>query len=318
MPKFRAAVLKEFGGKFEISHVEVKPPQGFSAEVEVRAVGVCGRDLVVWKGGFRNLRPPLILGHEVFGLYRGRPVGVYPAIVGEKCKLVEPHNLCTDYMILGENTPGGYAERVYVPEWNIIELPDEEFSKYAAAVCGVATFIHASRLAGVSSGEKVLVTGASGGVAIHGIQYLASLGAEVIAYTRSQAKAEVLRSLGVNVVSSLDFYKESGRVDHVMETVGAPTINRSIRSLKPGGTLVLIGNVTGEPIVLERPALVVMREVRIVGSAAYTRDEYAEAVRIVGEGNIRPFYKEYRLESINEAYMDIVGGKVVGRAVLVV
>jgi len=314
------AVLHEFRSPFRIGWFEYDYPDEW-VEVKVRAVGVCGRDIVVWKGGFPNLRPPLLLGHEVFGEHDGEPVGVYPAVpLTRECRArLEDGGVCepVEAVILGEGLPGGYADRVYVPEWNLVPLPDDEYEKYAAAVCGVATMMHAARVAGVGAGEKVLVTGASGGVGIHGIQYLKLLGAHVYAYTRSDAKAGLLAELGVEPVTSLSFYRERGRVDVVMELVGAATVNESMRALRPRGRLVLVGNVGGEPIVLERPALAIMRELAIYGSAAYSRPEYEAAVRLVGEGAVKPFYRRYRLEDVNLAYDAAASGGLVGRAVLV-
>jgi len=290
-------------------------------EVRVRSTGVCGRDIVVWRGGFPNLRPPLLLGHEVFGEYNGEPVGVFPAIVSTRCREEmerDPSTVCPhgEAVILGEGVPGGYADRVYVPEWNLVPLPDEEYEKYAAAVCGVATMMHAARTIGIGAGERVLVTGASGGVGVHGIQYLRLLGAEVYAYTRSREKAAVLRRLGVNVVTSLDFYRREGRVDAVVELVGAATFNDSLRSLRPKGRMVLVGNVQGTPIEVARPALLVMRELTVKGSAAYTKREYEAAVRLVGEGHVEAFYRKYPLDDINLAFEDVANGRVVGRAVV--
>ncbi len=316
MVEVLAAVLREFGSE----RVRLERPSDDWVLVNVKAVGVCGRDVVVWRGGFANLKPPLILGHEVFGEHEGRPVGVYPGVVGRECMAPDGSfsvASCSSYTILGEGPPGGYSTAVWAPSWNLVDLPDEEYAKYAAAVCGVATYMHASRLAGVEPGSRVLVVGASGGVGIHGAQYLRSLGAEVLGFTRSAEKAEALRRVGVKPVLDPLGYRSLGRVDVVFENVGASTINWSMRWLKPGGTLVLIGNVEGKPITIERPAYLVMREIRIVGSAAYDMREYREAVKLVGEGAIRPFYRAYRLTEVNRAYRDIVEGRVVGRAVLV-
>ncbi|MCE4610542.1 MAG: zinc-binding dehydrogenase [Desulfurococcales archaeon] len=317
----KAAVLRGFREPFEIERLRLEPPDPSWKLVDVKAVGVCGRDVVVWKGGFTNLKPPLILGHEVFGEHEGRPVGVYPGVVGPECMTPDGSfsvASCTSYTILGEEVPGGYSTKLWAPGWNLVPLPDEEYAKYAAATCGVATYIHASKVAGLVAGMRVLVVGASGGVGVHGVQYLKMLGAEVLGYTRSPMKGEVLRRLGVEPVLDPLGYRRLGRVDVVLENVGASTINWSMRWLKPGGTLVLIGNVEGAPITLERPAYVVMRELRIVGSAAYDKREYTEALKLIGEGAVKPLYRSYPLDRINEAYSDVASGRLVGRAVLTV
>ncbi len=315
----RAAVLREFGAPLSVEDVELRPPGPGWVPVRVRAVGVCGRDLVVWRGGFPGLRPPLILGHEVFGELDGDPVGVYPAVVDEECLRAMDEagttTVCRDYRILGEGVPGGYAELVYVPRHLVFELPDDRYADYAAAACGVATALHAARLAGVGAGDRVLVTGASGGVGVHAVQVLVGMGARVYAYTRSPAKARVLERLGAVPVTDLAGLRE--KVDVVLEIAGAPTVNESLRLLRPRGTLVLVGNVEGRPLEIRRPALIIMRELRVVGTAAYTPSEYREAVRMVHEGAVRPFYRLYRLEEVNRAYEDVASSRLVGRAVLV-
>ncbi|MEB3755927.1 MAG: zinc-binding dehydrogenase [Desulfurococcales archaeon] len=308
--KFKAAIIEEYQKPFAVREVNVpdKPREGW-VRVRVKAVGMCGRDLVVWKGGFPNLKPPIIPGHEIFGELNGEPVSVYPAILD--CSTGECRVL-----ILGENLPGGYAEYVDVPAENIVKLPTGEYEKYAASVCGVATLIHASRIAGIKPGDSALVTGATGGVGIHGIQYLVQLGVKVYAYTRRKEHNELLESLGAISVNDPLFYKKYGRVDYVFENVGAPVINDSLRSLKQRGTLVLIGNTEGTPITLNRPAMIVQRELIVKGSMAFTHDEWVEAIRLVGEGKIKPVYKAYRLDDINEAVESVLKGRRVGRIVL--
>ncbi len=309
MARYRAAVLEEFRKDFKIVEVEKdEPPVGW-CRLRVRATGVCGRDRVVWAGGFRNLRTPLVLGHEVFGEYNGEPYAVYPLVRlwGSRGRIDT---------ILGEHVQGGYAEYVDVPCSNLIPLPDTRFEVYAASVCGVATMIHLARLVGIKRGERVLLTGVSGGVGIHGAQYLVKLGVEVYGYTRRRELVDTLRSIDIIPVESFEFYKKEGRVDYVVEIVGAPTINESIRALRPGGVLVLVGNVSGEPIVIERPALLVMRELAIRGTAAYSFEEYREAIDFASRGSLRAFYRVYSLEEINRAYRDISSGKVVGRAII--
>lgn len=309
----RAAVLYGPRQEFRVEETTVRVPENW-VEVQVGAVGVCGRDLVVWKGGFPNLRFPLILGHEVFGYYEGRPVAVIPGLSVEECR--RAGGSCPGYAVLGEHVPGGYADRVYVPRENIVPLPDSDLVKYAAAACGVATMMHASGVARVRAGERVLVTGATGGVGIHGVQYLLNLGARVYAYTRSPEKARVLEELGAEPVMEEGFYRKTGRMDVAMEIVGAATIDMSLRSLRPGGRLVLIGNVEGEPVTITRPALFVMREIHMHGSAAFTPEEWVAAIRVIGRGVIRPFYTVYRLDDINEAYRAALEGRRIGRIVL--
>lgn len=313
----KAAVIEEFKKPLAIRHIEPKKLSDKDVLVKVKATGMCGRDLVVWKGGFKNLKPPIISGHEIFGEYEGKPVGVFGTVVCHSCKycLSGRENLCENSVFLGEGRPGGYAEEVYVPEDNLYPLPDTNYEAYAATICPLATAIHASRLADVKKGTKVLVTGAGGGVGIHMIQYLKLLGAYVISVT-SEHKRSVVEKFSNETITQKDFSRVVKDVDVVMELVGSETINESLRSLTRDGVLVLIGNVTGEEIKLLRPALTIMRQQRIIGSAAYTRKEVLEAVKLVHEGKITPFYKTFKLEEVNEAIEELNQGKILGRGVL--
>ncbi len=279
---------------------------------------MCGRDLVIWRGGFRNLTPPLILGHEIFGEHEGKPVGVYGMETCGTCKYCREgkENLCENARFFGEARPGGYAELITVNKGSLFPLPDREYEKYAAAVCPLATAIHSAKLVGVKKGDTILVTGAGGGVGIHTIQYLKSLGARVVSQT-SPSKRELVSNYSDQVVTERNFSREVKEVDAVIELVGGETINESLRTLKREGTLVLVGNVSGKEISLSRPALTIMREQRIIGSASYTRKEIEEAIKLIHQGVITPVYRRYSLREVNNAISDLSEGRVTGRAILV-
>lgn len=308
----KAAVLHSFRSPFIIQDIE---PKGEGIKVRVKATGICGRDLVIWKGGFKNLKLPIVIGHEIFGYYNDKPVAVYPNIFCNECKYCKAgkENLCEKGRIIGEDQTftGGYAEEVIVPERNLIALDDEEFEKYAAATDPIATAIHSSRLAGVNQEDRVLVTGAGGGVGIHLIQYLKYLGVKSI-YALTSKVGEVSK-LGVEAVS---YIPKNDKFDVIYELVGAPTVNESLRALDKEGRMVLIGNVEGTEISIVRPALSIMREHKIYGSAAYTKREYEEAIKLIHEGAIKAIYTPFKLQDINLAYSQLLERKVLGRAVL--
>jgi D-arabinose 1-dehydrogenase-like Zn-dependent alcohol dehydrogenase len=313
---FRTAVLTDFrpdGWRIETRDIEAAPGE---VVLRVRAAGICGRDRVIVRGGFRNLRPPLILGHEVFGEVDGQPYAVYPFRTCRQCGfcLSGEENLCEgNFQVLGETRPGGYAEAVAVPTDLLVPLPTEAYVDYAAAACAVATTFHAVRQAGVGPGARVLVTGAGGGVGIHMVQVLQPMGLEVFALV-SKKKADIVAGLGARIVSLQD---RPPVVDAVFENVGTPTINWSLSALRRKGVLVWIGNVTGEAPRLLRPAVTIMREHRIVGSAAYTRREWGLALEWIGSGRVRPFFRTFPLSAVAEAYATLDRDEVVGRAVLV-
>ena len=314
--QIQAAVLNDFRRPLIWTTIEIADPQADECVLTVRAAGICGRDRVVARGGFPNYRPPLVLGHEIFGAVEGRPCSVYPFLYCGECPecRIGQENLCTGGgAIFGETRPGGYATAVVVPKTLLIPLPDDAYVRYAAATCPVATSLHAVRVSGIHPGDRALVTGAGGGVGIHMVQVLRQLGVDVIALTTPH-KAGTLRSLGVQVLTE---QKRIDPVDVVFENVGTPTMNYSLSVLRRQGTLVWIGNVTGTAPRIARPALTIMREHRIVGSAAYTRREWMQALEWIASGRVQPFYRTFALSDVNAAYQAMDGGEVIGRAVLI-
>ncbi len=77
--------MREFNKPLVLRSMILGEPGPNDIVVRVKAEGICGRDLVIWRGGFRNLKPPLILGHEIFGEVDGRAVGVFGAITDGTC-----------------------------------------------------------------------------------------------------------------------------------------------------------------------------------------------------------------------------------------
>jgi len=314
--KVYAALLEDFQKPFVLKDVDL--PDGDGVWLEVRATGICGRDRVIWKGGFRGFPLPAILGHEFVGVLEGKPVAVYPVITCGGCPACRSgkENFCPEAKIIGEGQPGGYATHVRVPAHRVFSLPDDRFEIYAAGLCPTATAIHATSLVDLRPGMKALVTGAGGGVGYVLVQVLLAKGLEVYAAT-SPPKAPLLEGLGARPITASRYRKEIREVDVVFENVGGLTLNESLLVLRPEGTLVLIGNISGEPITLNRPALSIMREHRIVGSAAFTQREYEEAARWLGEGRVQVLFTPFPLQEINRAYERLERREIQGRAVLV-
>jgi D-arabinose 1-dehydrogenase-like Zn-dependent alcohol dehydrogenase len=135
-------------------------------------------------------------------------------------------------------------------------------------------------------------------------------GGEVYVSTRSREKAKVLSELGIKTAGEGD--KD---FDVVVDTVGSPTFERSLKLVKRNGVVVAIGNVTGERALIS-PALVILRQIKVVGSMAFRPWDIYEALDLLKRGLIRPFYTEYRLEDAARAHEDMNRGGVFGRAVL--
>src|SRR5258706_304353 len=140
-----------------------------------------------------------------------------------------------------------------------VRVPDGLATADAAFLhCTAAVALRALRRHGrLTAGQTVVMTGATGGVGIHALQVAKILGARVIAVTSSERKVDALRAAGADdvVVSTGAFHRDvmsrtDGGADVALELVGAPTFNSSLRSLRMGGRLALVGNVTAERVEL--------------------------------------------------------------------
>jgi NADPH:quinone reductase-like Zn-dependent oxidoreductase len=170
---------------------------------------------------------------------------------------------------------------------------------------------------GVTPGATVLIQGSGGGVATAAITLASAAGARVWATARSEEKREQAQRLGADEVF------ESGarlpeRVDVVLETVGEATWKHSVRSLKPGGTLVVSGATTGDapPAELSR---VFFLQLSVVGSTMGTRDELERLIRLCVERDVRPVIdRTLPLDQAREGFAAMLDGSFVGKIVFTV
>jgi NADPH:quinone reductase-like Zn-dependent oxidoreductase len=213
-------------------------PDGWTT-VEVKAASLNHHDLWSLRGvGLDKDRLPMILGCDAAGLDEdGNEVVVHSVLTDDAWRADE--TLDPKRSILSERYQGTFAERVAVPRRNVIPKPKE--LSFEDAACLPTAWLTAYRMlftrAGVVPGMTVLAQGAGGGVSTALIVLGRAAGVRVWVTSRSEQKRAEALELGA------DEAFESGarlpeRVDAVMETVGEATWKHSVRSLKPGGTLV--------------------------------------------------------------------------------
>ena len=339
----KAILLREAGGldRLELTDVPLPSPAAGQVRIRVRGCGVCYRDLVDREGRYPFMRFPFVTGHELAGEVSAVGDGVRDFAVGDRVATThrpacgecaacvqgnETHCLASP-VSYGHTVDGGYAEEVIAWPGSLVKVPDQlPLDEAAFLHCTAAVALRGLRHhAQLGPGETVVMTGASGGVGVHALQVARLLGARVIAVTSSAAKVERLRALGADEVV-LDggggFHREvmsrtGGGADVALDLVGAPTFNASLRSLRLGGRLVVIGNVTGERVELN-PGYVITREIAVHGSAGATRAELAEVLGWAAQGRLQPIVAErLPLAEARAAQARLVEKNVVGRLVLV-
>ena len=294
---------------------EPEPPVGWTT-VEVRAAALNHHDLWSLRGvGLSRDRLPMILGCDAAGIDSdGREVVIHAVITEDSWR--DDETLDPRRSLLSERHQGTLAERVTVPARNVVGKPPE--LSFQDAACLPTAWLTAYRMlftrGGVVPGQTVLVQGAAGGVATALTVLGSAAGARIWVTSRSADKRDQALALGA------DQAFESGarlpeRVDAVMETVGQATWGHSIRSLRPGGKLVVSGATSGDapPAELTR---IFFSQLSVIGSTMGTRSELERLIRFCLERDIRPVvHATMPLADARQGFEAMLGGDVVGKVV---
>ncbi len=338
----KAILLEHTGGPENLLYKDVDTPKPGEHEVllKVHACAVCYRDIVDRTGRFPFIQLPTVLGHEFAGEVVGTGPGVTLLQKGDRV-VNQLHRRCghcrpclSGRSMHCENAPdffgvtawGGYAEYAAVHERALIKVPaDIPLDVASTVMCTAGMSLQAMRARGhLQAGEKVVITGASGGVGMAAVQIAKILGAHVVAVTGSEKKVAQLEEAGADeVIVNNDgkFHYQvnqlhPGGVDMAYDAVGAPTFNGSLRSLRADGRVVLVGNVTGEQLQVN-PGLLVVKGLAIMGSDGANPQDVEDVFQWIREGKYRPFIQEEMpLSEAAEAQQKLERREVVGRIVL--
>jgi NADPH:quinone reductase-like Zn-dependent oxidoreductase len=291
-------------------------PDGW-ARVTVRAASLNHHDLWSLRGvGLPADQLPMILGCDAAGVDEdGREVVVH-ALVGDP-DWAGDETLDPRRSILSERYQGTLAETVVVPRRNL--LPKPAALSFEEAACLPTAWLTAYRMlftnAAVSPGDRVLIQGAGGGVSTAAIALARAAGLVVWVTGRDEAKRARALELGAHEVFEPGA-RLPARVDAVLETVGKATWSHSMKSLRPGGTLVVSGATTGADPSADLNRLFFL-QLRVVGSTMGTRDELAGLLRLLEATGVRPQLDTVLpLTDARSGFERLAAGDVVGKIVL--
>jgi NADPH:quinone reductase-like Zn-dependent oxidoreductase len=338
----RAAVFSEFGGPEVITLQEVETPEPGPGEVRVavRAASLNHLDLWVRRGLPIDITMPHIGGADIAGVVDGVGPGVEGVPVGTRV-VVDPslrYDWYDDtsqgesfsdeeYQLVGEHTQGGFAEFAVVPAANLMEVPEGfPFEEAAAAgLVSVTAWRGLMTRGGLRAGERVLITGASGGVSTMAIQMARLAGAEVFAVTAGEESVRRTEELGAHRVydrTKVDFAKEvwadtGGRGVHmVFDSVGEAIWKKCLKALAVGGRLVTFGATTGAAGETE-VRLVFWRQLSVLGTTMGSPKEFRTAMEMVFQRKISPvIHQVLPLEEARAAHEMLEAGEVFGKIVV--
>jgi NADPH:quinone reductase-like Zn-dependent oxidoreductase len=290
-------------------------PDGW-VRVAVKAASLNMHDIFTLRGvGIRPEQFPMTLGCDAAGvLDDGQEVVVHSVVSSPDWfgdETFDPRRT-----ILTEKHQGTLADFVVVPARNV--LPKPEHMSFSEAACLGTAWLTAYRMlftkSGLRPGQTMLVQGASGGVSTALIALGNAAGMTVWVTGRTEDKRALASKLGAHAVF------ESGarlpdRVDAVFETVGGATWSHSLKSLKPGGIVVISGATTGDSSAAELQRVFFL-QLRVAGSTMGTRDELADLIQFCAAKQLAPHIgAELPLESAKEGFAAMLGGHSSGKIV---
>ena len=307
-------------GLFLGDHAEPELPDDGWTVVTLRATALNHHDLWSLKGvGLREEQLPMILGTDASGVDEDGNDIVVHAVIGDPERGGGDETLDPKRSLLSEVYNGTLAERVAVPRRNLVPKPPG--LSFEQAACLPTAWLTAYRMlttrGNVTAGETILVQGAGGGVSTALIPLAKAMGVQVWVTSRDVAKREQAVALGAD-----DAFDQGARlpdrVDAVMESVGAATWSHSLKSLRPGGRVVVCGSTSGPnpPADLAR---VFFLQLSVIGSTMGTRDELDQMLRFCDEHRLTPLIDHtYPLAEADQALARLASGESFGKIVVTV
>jgi NADPH:quinone reductase-like Zn-dependent oxidoreductase len=291
-----AWILDESPGSYRWG--SVPDPQPGPGEVRVRVVASALNHMDLWvTRGMPKPPVPHVPGCDLAGVVDAVGEGVTHVAVGDEVVVNPAVSPVEDVIALGNDSPmgdgfmiygehcwGGHATFAVAPGRNVVARPAnrswEECAAYPLAYLTAYRMLKRGRLA---AGETLLVVGIGSGVSCAALALGKAMGATVHVTSRSEAKRAQALAMGADAAHDTAAAKWPVQADVVVESVGPATWEQSVRSLRPGGRLVVCGGTSGPKVELNLPRLF-FKQYEIIGSSMGSYQEFAEVTRLVSQG----------------------------------
>lgn len=328
----KAIYLEAINSPFVLIEKE-KPVAGpGEAVVQVKAAALNHRDVWIQYGRYFTKDYPAILGSDGAGIVTEVGEGVDKSWIGKEV-ILDPSTDWGDnerahgqnYKVLGMPEDGAFAEYVKVRATNLHEKPEHLTFEEAAALplAGVTAYRAMFTKCGLKAGEKVLVTGGGGGVALFAVQFAVAAGAEVWVTSGSDEKIEAAKKLGAT--GGINYKKENwgkelktitGGFDVSIDGAAGEGFVQLVKLANPGGRIGIYGGTTGM-IGQLNPAEIFWKQLAIHGSTMGTNQDFAEMVAFVRDKKVKPIVDSvFKLEQTEEAMRYMEAGKQFGKIVV--
>jgi len=314
--------------------------------IRVGACGINNTDIWVREGAYgasddpdsvasfgdSPLQFPIIQGADIVGVIAGCGSNIDPSRNGQRVMVdfgiyAGPGNNIPSHDYIGSGRPGGFADYVAVPAENAhsieTSLSDVELASFC---CAYITGEHMLRRARVSEGERVLVTGASGGVGSGIIQLCRARGAIPYAVVGA-GKEEAVISIGAegtvtrgkgSLIEATAKLTRNKPIDVVVDTVSGPLFPDLVEILSPQGRYVTCGAMGG-PMVEIDMRRIYLKNLELHGASQGTRRDFAAVRDYALSGKIKPLVaRTFSLEELGRAQEEFKKKEYVGKLVILV
>ena len=321
----RAAIITKSGGPevLEIQEVETPEPTGDQVRVRVRASGIKRADLLQRAGGYPA---PAGSPSNIPGLEFAGEVDA----VGQLARKWKPGQ-----RVMGLAGGGAQAEFIVIHEGLLVEIPENLEFVQAAGIPEVFMTAHDALFtqAGLQMGERVLIHAAGSGVGTAAIQLAHATGATTFGTSRTPAKLEAAKALGLDVgLSDQNFAAEISRltdgegVHVVIDFIGAPYLERNLQALASWGRIVFLSTMGGAQanvnlgmLMQKRISMrgVTLRTRTLEEKLAVTRRFAVSVLPLLASGKVKPVIERvYALEEISEAHREMGENRNFGKLVV--
>lgn len=307
-----------------VNNTDINTRIGWYSKSVTGATDAVGQEDGIEDGGWAGALPfPLVQGGDMCGEVVSLGDGVAGLSIGDRvicacCQPVPTEDEPVKIRVIGSEFDGAFAEYCVVPADQLFDVTGSPLSdvEIGAMPCAFGTAMGLLMRAGVVAGDRVLVTGASGGVGMAAVM-IAKLKGACVTGVSSQSKAEQVIAAGADQVISRDDVPEAQSQTVVIDLVGGSGWGVLIDALKPGGRYAVAGAIGG-PIIEADLRTIYLNDLIIFGCTYQSKEVFQALVELINAGQLRPLVsKTYPLNDIARAQEDFTSKRYPGKLVLI-
>lgn len=324
----QAWILDESPGNYRFGEFSRPQPNHDDVVIAVVASALNHMDIWVTKGQPRPVLPHIPgcdatgviveMGSSVTGFSIGDEVVINPGVspIEEIIRLGNNSPMGPGFAIWGEHTHGGHAQNAIAPSRNVRLRPKSRtWLECAAFPLAYLTALRMLNRARLSAGETVLIVGIGSGVSTAALSLAKWMGARAIVTSRDPKKRQAALEMGADEAIETQDERWNVQADVVVESVGPATWDKSMRSLAPGGRLVVCGGTSGSQAQINIPRLF-FKQYEIIGSSMGSYEEFDQLLTIVDAGLAIEIDSVFALQDYEQGLDKLKNGAHLGKIVL--